>query len=75
MKLDQDNKYVFDHYIKGDTIDDVLSFLEYSKKELTEMLRKNMENGVHDGSLSVKDTTDFLALFQSELNGYTYLGG
>ena len=62
-----------DHVITGDTVTEVLSYLQYSPRELIDRLRGKLEDAVDDGKISVEDSTHFLKLFETGLAGYTYL--
>ena len=68
------NRYKIAHHIKGDTIQEVLTFLDYHPKELVELLRKKLDDNVDEEDISIEDATQFLTLFERGLGGYTYLG-
>ena len=71
--MDSENHYKIVHHIKGDSIREVLGFLEYHPKDLVELLRKKLDDNVDKGDVSPEDATNFLAFFENGLNGYTYL--
>jgi arginine decarboxylase len=73
ITLDKDNQYRISHHIKGDTVNEVLSYLEYYSKELVELMRKKLEISVNTNKTSVEDAAHFLNYFESGLTGYTYL--
>ncbi len=75
ISLDSSNSngYRITHSLEVETVNDVLGYLEYSGKELLEMLRKSMENSVSRGKNSVEDGVQFMTHFTSMINGSTYL--
>ena len=71
-----EKRYKIAHHVKGDTIQEVLGLLDYQPKELVELLRKKLDDDVDQEDSSFEDAaTQFLSLFESGLNGYTYLEG
>ena len=59
--------------IKGDTVREVLAYVQYSAEELTDRLRKDVERAVRQGKISLKESRQFLRFYESGLEGYTYL--
>ena len=70
---DRRGGYKIDHLIKGDSVSEVLGYLEYNPAELLEKMRVIVEHAVTKGSISVEDSADFLRLYEEGLLGYTYL--
>ena len=56
----------------GDSIADVLSYVEYEPKNVLEQFRRVAERAVQDGRISVKERQNMLRAFRDSLNGYTY---
>jgi arginine decarboxylase len=67
------NGYSIDHVVEGDAVTDVLSFVEYSKPELLERVRKATETGIVKGTLSPSEARLLLKHYEQGLSGYTYL--
>jgi arginine decarboxylase len=62
-----------DTVIKGDTVTEVLNYVQYSAEKLTDRLRKDVERAVRAGQISVAESKQFLKFYESGLDGYTYL--
>ena len=63
---------VYTHEVEGDTVADVLSYVEYDPKELINKFRTFAEQAVADGKISPSERRRALEVFRSGLNGYTY---
>ena len=59
--------------VKGDTVEQTLSYVQYSARELIAMARKEVERAVREGRLSVDDSARFLRCYETGLGSYTYL--
>ncbi len=72
VRINADNSIDFVHELHGDSIADVLSYVEYKPNALYEQFRKTAEQAVRDGVISVADRQDMLAAYSEGLRGYTY---
>ncbi len=68
----EDGKPVYTHEVEGDSVADVLSYVEYDPKELVTRFRSFAEKAVTQGRISPKERRGVLDLFRANLNGYTY---
>ena len=59
--------------IKGDTVTEVLNYVQYSAEKLTDRVRKDVERAVRAGRLTVAESRAFLGFYEHGLSGYTYL--
>jgi arginine decarboxylase len=73
VSLDEDGEYSVDEVIKGDTVREVLAYVQYNGEKLTELLRKDLEKAVKAGKLSAAEQKKFVQFYESGLDGYTYL--
>jgi len=73
VSIDEDGEYTIDDVIKGDTVREVLAYVQYNGEKLTEMLRKDVERAVRAGRLSLSESKKFIQFYESGLDGYTYL--
>ncbi len=62
-----------DTVIKGDTVREVLAYVQYSADELTARLRKDVERAVRGGKISLAESRQLLRFYESGMEGYTYL--
>ena len=68
-----DGNYLIDKIIVGETVSEVLDYVAYSKKELVTLLRKQMENCIQQGLLTIPDSTRLLKIYEHGMESYTYL--
>lgn len=65
-------KPVYTHEVEGDTVADVLSYVEFDPKELISKFRTFAEKAVNDGRISPKERKEIMDLYRDGLGGYTY---
>src|SRR5690606_34590134 len=70
-----DNGYSVDHVIRGDSVNEVLSYVQYPNQQLIERFRQACETGIAKGSLSRGEARPLLDNYEKGLAGYTYLQG
>ena len=58
--------------IEGDTVADVLSYVEYSPKELLENLRSTAERAIEEKRISPAERRIIMKAYEDGLRGYTY---
>lgn len=73
VSIDEDGEYTIDDVIKGDTVREVLAYVQYNGEKLTEMLRRDIERAVRAGKMSLSESKKFIQFYESGLDGYTYL--
>ncbi|HXG09663.1 MAG TPA: biosynthetic arginine decarboxylase [Gemmataceae bacterium] len=73
VSLDEDGGINVDTVIKGDTVREVLHYVQYSADELTARMRKDVERAVRAGKISLEESRQLLHFYESGLEGYTYL--
>jgi arginine decarboxylase len=73
VRFDDDGEVVIDDVIKGDTVREVLAYVQYSAEELTSKLRKDVERAVRAGKISLAESKQLLRFYESGMDGYTYL--
>jgi arginine decarboxylase len=71
--FDDDGEVMIDDVIKGDTVREVLAYVQYSAEELTARLRKDVEKAVRTGRISLTESRQMLRFYETGLDGYTYL--
>jgi arginine decarboxylase len=72
VRAGQDGQIAFTGEIQGDSVADVLSYVEYDPKELVERFRNLAERAVQSGHISLEERRKFVDSYQSGLRGYTY---
>ncbi len=73
VRLDDDGEVLIDEVIKGDTVREVLAYVQYSAEALTAKLRKDVEKAVRTGKISLTESRQMLKFYEAGLDGYTYL--
>ena len=71
--LDQDGGVVLEAVIQGDTVREVLDYVQFQSKTLLEQFRRSVEAAVRDGKISYEESGTLLRFYEDGLNGYTYL--
>jgi arginine decarboxylase len=73
VSLDEQNAVVIDALIKGDTVREVLDYVQFQSKTLLEQFRKDVETAVREGRIGYEESGLLLRFYEDGLNGYTYL--
>lgn len=69
----KDGKFSIDQIFDGETVEEVLSYVQYKPKELVRQLERWVTKSVKQGKISLEEGKDFLSNYRSGLYGYTYL--
>lgn len=72
VRLNDDSSFDFVKEIQGDTIADVLSYVEYEPKEMQLKFRNTVEAAVKDGRINACERQHIINTFNASLQGYTY---
>jgi arginine decarboxylase len=73
ISFDEDGEYSVDDVIKGDTVREVLHYVQYRADELLAKMRKEVERAVRNNKISLNESRQLLKFYESGLDGYTYL--
>jgi arginine decarboxylase len=73
VSLDEDGSPSLDAVIKGDTVREVLHYVQYSADELATQMRKDVERALRANKISLEESKQLLRFYESGLEGYTYL--
>ncbi len=65
--------YYIDQVIDGETVADVLEYVQYSPKKLVRTVETWVTKCVKDGKITLEEGKEFLSNYRSGLYGYTYL--
>lgn len=72
IRITGEDEFSFVREIHGDSISDVLSFVEYDPRILQEKFRDTVECAVRDGKITVANRREILKTFEEGMRGYTY---
>ncbi len=75
VSLDEHGAVRLDALIKGDTVKEVLEYVEFNAEALLGKLRTDVETAVHAGRMDYEGAGQLLRFYEDGLHGYTYLEG
>lgn len=67
------NEYVIDKVIEGETVADVLEYVQFTPKRMARTVEVWVTSSVKKGIISAAEGREFLSNYRSGLYGYTYL--
>jgi arginine decarboxylase len=72
IRLREDGGYEFVKEIHGDTIEDVLGYVEYQPWEMKLRYRNKLEAAVNEGRITARERQQMMNTFNASMQGYTY---
>ncbi len=72
VRIHEDGSFDFVREIDGDSIADVLSYVEYQPQQLLEQFRVTAEQAVRKGRISASERQTIFEAFSASMRGYTY---
>ncbi len=72
VRLGADGSYEFVKEIHGDTIADVLNYVEFQPKDLMTRYRNTAERAVREGRITARERAEMVNKFNESMRGYTY---
>ena len=73
VEVSPDGRVDFAHMIHGDSVREVLKYVQYEKEDLVERWRSALELAVSRGTISAGDSGEIFRKFSQAFEGYTYL--
>lgn len=73
VRLNENNSPVLEAVIRGDTVKEVLDYVQFSHGMLLEAFRLDVEKAVMEGRLGYEESGRLLKFYEEGLFGYTYL--
>ena len=65
--------YKIDGVVEGDSVEEVLNYVEYNKPELVKKIRESSEKSISEGKITTQEAKLLMNYYQQALSGYTYL--
>ncbi len=65
--------YTIDHYVPGDSVTEVLTYVQYGRAEMVDSVRQATEEAIQKGSLTKQEAKLLVRHYEEGLSGYTYL--
>jgi arginine decarboxylase len=73
VSLGDNGDVILDTVIRGDTVREVLDYVQFNSKALLEEFRRDVETALREGKIGYEESGRLLRFYEDGLNGYTYL--
>lgn len=65
--------YEIEHVVKGDTVTEVLGYVQYDAEDLVENIRRRTEQALQENRITLEESQLLLQNYERSLGNYTYL--
>ena len=69
----EDDDYTVEKVVKGDSVTEVLSYVQYNKDNLVSRVRRSVETALREKRITMAESGRFMKRYEEALEGYTYL--
>ena len=73
VSLGENGEVILDTVVPGDTVREVLDYVQFNSKVLLEEFRRDVETALREGRIGYEESGRLLRFYEEGLNGYTYL--
>ncbi|MGC2661336.1 MAG: biosynthetic arginine decarboxylase [Bryobacteraceae bacterium] len=73
VSLDDNGDVVLETVVQGDTVREVLNYVQYNSQTLLDQFRKDVELAVREQRIGYEESGRLLKFYEEGLQGYTYL--
>jgi arginine decarboxylase len=73
VRLGENCETILDSVIKGDTVNEVLKYVQFNSEFLVTQLRRDVEAALREGKVTYEESGALLKFYEEGLHGYTYL--
>jgi arginine decarboxylase len=73
VTLGDTGEVILNTVVRGDTVREVLDYVQFNAKSLLEEFRVDVETALRDGKIGYEESGRLLRFYEEGLNGYTYL--
>ena len=73
VELSDSGEVVLDTILKGETVSEVLDYVQFNGRDLIHRLQVAVEKAVQEGRVDHQEAGAFVRFYEDALNGYTYL--
>ncbi|MCO6429899.1 MAG: biosynthetic arginine decarboxylase [Deltaproteobacteria bacterium] len=73
VTVDHEGNVELNHVVQGDTVREVLRYVQYEPQDLFDRLRISIERSLKNGNLSPEESAKLQKRYREALEGYTYL--
>lgn len=72
VSIDEAGRPCIDEVIDGDSVREVLTYLQYAPEDLIARLRRDADRAMRAGNLTPQDARQLLEFYEAGMQGYTY---
>lgn len=65
--------YEIEQVVKGDTVQEVLGYVQYDAEDLVEIIRRRAEQALQENRITLEESQRLLKNYEQSLRSYTYL--
>jgi len=73
VKIYEDGGYTVEQVVEGDSVEQVVQYLGYDRRQLSEAVRLAAEAAMREGRLTIEESALLRRRFEQGISGYTYL--
>jgi len=73
VSFDDEGEIAIGNVVKGDTVSEVLSYVQYDPEFLTDAMRETAERARRKKKLTLAESALFMRYYEEGMSGYTYL--
>jgi arginine decarboxylase len=73
VSLAENNEVILNTVVQGDTVREVLDYVQFNAKALLDQFRVDVETALREGKIGYEESGRLLRFYENGLNGYTYL--
>ncbi|MEP7362368.1 MAG: biosynthetic arginine decarboxylase [Acidobacteriota bacterium] len=73
VSLNEAGEVELDTVVRGDTVAEVLDYVQFNARTLLDMFRRDVERAVREGRIGYEESGRLLKFYEDGLYGYTYL--
>ncbi len=73
VSLSETGEVLLDTVIQGDTVREVLDYVQFHARTLLDQFRQDVEAALREGKIGYEESGRLLRFYEEGLNGYTYL--
>lgn len=73
VTIDENGQMCVDEVVEGDSVKEVLSYVQYNPEELLRSMRKMVDKALRENKINNEESRTLLRFYEQGLEGYTYL--
>jgi arginine decarboxylase len=73
ISMDEQHGYRIERVIEGDSVAEVLTYVQYDKQDLMRRMRGRLEQAVRAGRVNMRESALLMRRYEEGLAAYTYL--